>query len=218
MCLLSFVNESGPFSPRFAKSRPLLMRSRSRTRISPSRIFLAAPLLDRRDIVNLQLSALHDDADEGRGDALARRPADLRRVLRPSRRVALADDLAVMHHHDRAGIVLRLLESPVERGVDAGVGLIGGGVRIAERPRLGGGVWKVARHGDRLEMNVALAARQDRAALIAVELRHARRDGGAVNRHRAFRLVNGVGEALVPAEIAKRRDVLREDLLGGSSS
>ena len=163
------------------------MRSRSRTRISRARIFLAAPLLDRRDVVHLQLAALHDDADEGRGDALARRPADLRRVLRPARRVALADDLAVMHDDDRARVVLGLLESPVERGLDAGVGLIGGGVRIADRPRLGRGVRKVARHGDRLEVNVGFAARQDRAALVAVELRRARGDAGAADRDRASR-------------------------------
>ena len=87
-----------------------------------ARILLArVPLLDRRHIVHLHLPALHDDADERRRDALAGRPADLRRVLRPARRVALADDLAVMHDDDRARVVLGLLEAPVERGIDAGV-------------------------------------------------------------------------------------------------
>ena len=61
-----------------------------------------------------------------------------------------------------------------------------------------------------------LAARQDRAALIAVELRHARGNAGAADRDRPLRLVNGVGETLVPAEIAERRDVLGEDLVGGA--
>ena len=88
-----------------------------------------------------------------------------------------------MHHHDRAGVVLGLLECPVERGLDAGVGLIGGGIGVSERPGRGGGVGKVSRHRDRLEVDVGLPARQDRAALIAVELRDARRDVWTLYRH-----------------------------------
>jgi hypothetical protein len=58
-----------------------------------------------------------------------------------------------MHDDDRARVLLGLIESPVE-SASPGVGLIGDGVRISERPRLRRGVWKAARHGDRLEMDV----------------------------------------------------------------
>ena len=140
------------------------MRSRSRTRICAGISFAEMPLLDRRDIVHLDLSALHDDTNEGGGDALTRRPADLRGVLGPARRVALADNLAVMHDDDGAGVVFLLREAPLERGGDAGVRLIRGAFAIAGRPRLRGGV-RGFRYRNGLEVNVVFAARQDRAAL-----------------------------------------------------
>src|SRR5688572_8668492 len=140
-----------------------------------ARIFLAGvPLLDRRNVVHLQLPALHDDADQGGGDALARGPADLRRVLGPAGRVTFADDLAAMHDDDRAGVVFLLRETPIESGIDAGVRLLGERVQIAHRPRLSCCGREVTRHHDRLEPDGGFAARQDGAALIAVELRHAR--------------------------------------------
>jgi hypothetical protein len=181
----------------------------------PARVLLALmPFLDRRKIVDLHLAALHDDADERRRDAFAGRPADLRGVLRPARRVALADDLAAMHDDHRARVVFGLLEAPVERGVDAGVRRRRG-IHIAHRPGRGRRVRQIPRHRDRLEMQLGFAARHDRAALIAVEPRHAGGDPGATDRDALLRVVHGVGEGLVPAEVAERGDVLRDDFVGG---
>ena len=142
----------------------------------PARIPLLVPLLDRRKFIHVHLPALHDDADERRRDALAGRPADLRRVLRPAGAYRSPTILPRCTTTIARVLCSVCLNAPIERGIDAGVGLTAAAFASPSRPGLRGGVRKVSRNGDRLEMNVGFAARQDRAALIAVELRHARRD------------------------------------------
>ena len=185
-------------------------------RICSARIARHAPFLDRRDVVERQRALLGENADERAGDALPFRPADLRRVFRPARRVPLADNLAAIDEHDRAGILRRLRHAPVERrlhDVRPDVGKRCRRVEVAHRPRLLGRVGQISRNGHRLEMNLGLAARHDRATLIAVVFRHAGRDPVAAHGNGVTLRIDREREVLLPAEQAERSDVLRQDLL-----
>jgi len=182
-----------------------------------ARISLGAPRRHRRRIVDGDLAFPNENADERGGNALSLGPADLRRVRRPSGCVALADDFPGVDDDDRARVVFALGHAPVERRrdrmlIDAGRHRRRG-VLVAHRPRRRGGIAHVARDGDRREVKRGLAARQDRAPLVAVELRRARREAGPADGHRPMLVVHAVGEARVPAEILERRDVFRQDLL-----
>ena len=182
-----------------------------------TRIALGLPLFHRSRLIDLQQSTLDQHAHQRRRDALALRPADLRRVLRPAGCVAFADDLSAVRHHESAGVLFLLLHRPVEGG---GHGLGVHAVRdrlgcpdVAGGPGLRGGVGKTA--GDRygLVVDVLLAGRQDRGALVAVVFGGARGSAGSGDRYHPSLVVNLVFEIGFPTENLERRDVLGDHFL-----
>lgn len=138
-------------------------------------------------------------------------------VLRPAGCVAFADDLSTVCHHESARVLFLLLHRPVE-GSGHGLGVHAvrdrlGCPHVAVGPGLRGGVGKTT--GDRygLVVNVLLAGWQNRATLVAVVFRGARRSTGSGDRYHPSLVVNLVFELGFPTEKLERSDVLGDHFL-----
>ena len=179
-----------------------------------TRISGLAPFRNGRRVVPVKVSLLSQHANQRRGDALAHRPADLRRVFGKARGVAFAQDLSFIDHDDRAGVLLALRHRPVQRPVERRLIYLAGngadGVSIAQRPILRRAVWKRRRDVHRGEVDVVLAGRQDGTPLVVVVLGFAWRDPPPGHGDDVCASVDGIRKVLLPQERPKTCQVLSE--------
>ena len=141
----------------------------------PARVALGLPFRHRRRLPQVVDALLNQDPHQGRGQALAHRPALQRGVQVDARAVTLGDDAPPVGRHERRGHPFRRLERRVRRlrhlrGVHA-LGERRGRQRVAHRPHLRPGVGQGTGDVDRVEEHVVFADGQRDAAVVAVELR-----------------------------------------------
>ena len=175
-------------------------------------------------LVELQLALVDQHPDERRGDALGRRPRPRPRRPVDARRVALVNDLALVHDQQAQRHLLGRL--PVERPVGGrlqGRRIDVGRQRllrdlVAVRPRNPGRVARRVRQlQDRQAVDVVqrLVGRENHAADALAERRaHPGRAVPVADDHRLARGVDLVVAALGrPDRLGQERQLLREDLL-----
>ena len=157
-------------------------------------VALGLPLGHRRGLPQVVDALLNEDPHQGRGQALAHRPALERGVQVDAGAVALADDAPPVGHHERGGHSLRRVERGVHRLGDLrGVHPLGEGCnghRVAHRPHLRPAVGQGAGDVHRLEEDVLGVDGQRDAAVVTVELGGPHHAVGQGQPHAALVLVD----------------------------